>query len=110
MKKIADKTKYFALMSWLFLLNAKITYAGSLESSKLVTGTKKLFEDASKVIMLLAPVLGGVMAGWQLLMMQSAEDEQDIRTRKKKIKIVITATIGVFLISTMLNLLIGYFK
>lgn len=104
-KKLRNMITLLVIM----FFNSNIAMATSLESSRLVTGTQKLLQDASKVLLILAPVSGACFIGYFLTRMHGA-DETDDKKWKSRIKITVIATVGVVLASGTLNVIISYYK
>ncbi|MDO5557891.1 MAG: hypothetical protein Q4G05_06640 [Clostridia bacterium] len=109
MNKTFKKAGYLLCLAYLLLSQGMVCQAKSIDNSKLFTGTKKLFSDIGKGLIVLAPVIGGAMAGYFFIQMQMNDDEGETRLLKKKIKTCIVATIGVMIISGLLTIILNYY-
>lgn len=109
---IKRKIVFMSLMA-VFLLTMifypEVIYAGGLESSKLVKGTKSLITDATKVVTVLAPVLAGVMFGWNGLKLSSADDDE-VRQIKKRMKTCVVGGVIGLIGGALITVLLGYYK
>ncbi|GEM_PF-5157532 len=82
---------------------------GSIENSKLVTGTVNLGNDIQKSLLVVIPVTTVVLALWFFSKLQGA-DETDEKPIKKKIKVVIVSGIVCFCIDALVGIILGYYK
>lgn len=113
-KKLQNITKkswvfIFVFVTTIIILNPELIYAGGLSSSKAVTGTKNLLQDATKVVTILAPIVAGVMAGWNGLKLSSADDDE-VKPIKKKIKICVIGGVVALIGGTMIQVILNYYK
>lgn len=109
LKKIKNKIGLVVISISLFIMNAEVAYASGLKDSKLVTGTEKLFKDATASLMIISPVTTVALLIWQFIKLQSAEDEGEMKPIRKRMKMIAILGIGVFLVATMLNVILGYY-
>lgn len=89
------------------ILQPDMVYA--IGSSKVVTGSKKLFNDITKVVQIMGPIVAGAMAGWYGMKLSSADDDE-VKPIKKKIKICIVGAIITLVGGTFLNVILSYYK
>lgn len=108
-KKMKDKICFFSVMISLIIMNSTTAYASGLKESAIVTGTQKLFKDTTSSLMLISPVVTVALIIWQFIRLQSAEDEGEMKPIKKRMKMIAIIGIGVFLVATMLNVILGYY-
>lgn len=121
-KKIVNKLRLAMIMVSLFamynipMIAAAKTKAsptpsggGSIEGSKIVTGTTSMFNDISSALLILAPVVGGALLGYNFFKAAHAEEEE-MRSIKKQRKNIIFCTVGVFLASIIITVVTGYYK
>lgn len=73
-------------------------FAGSLENTQIVTGTKNLLNDASAVFTGLVAILTGVLSIKNVVTWQSASDEE-----KPKHKKIFTMTLGLGILGTTIS-------
>lgn len=109
MSKVSKNAGYVVCLLYLLLSQGTVCQAKGIDDSTLFTGTKKLFSDIGKGLIVLAPVIGGAMAGYFFIQMQMNDDEGEARLLKKKIKTCIVATIGVMIISGLLTIILNYY-
>ena len=113
MKKI-NKNRLIVSLTIVFvtticILQPDLVYAGGLSSSKAVTGTKQLANDAIKVVQVLAPIVAGLMAGWNGLKLSSADDDE-VRPIKKRIKICIIGGVLALIGATIISVILSYYQ
>lgn len=82
---------------------------GTVQNSKLVTGTEKLIGDVTTWLMVLAPVVAGLLIIY-FCIRRSAADEMDTKKWNNRIVVAIVSCIGAVLGSATLNLIIGYYR
>lgn len=97
------------LVLGLLLFDNQFAFASGLESSIAVTGTKKLLDDLTKVLMGLSAAVSILTLIIQRIRMQIAENEEVGPIKKWERRIVISG-ISVFLISGLFNLILAYYK
>lgn len=112
-KKIKAKGKAASmslLIAFLLLQNTTTAYAaGSIQDSKIATGTQKLIQDATTWLMVLAPVVAGLLIIY-FCIRRSAADEMDQKKWNNRIVVAIVSCIGAVLGSATLNIIIGYYQ
>lgn len=86
-----------------------ICYAGSIQDSKLVSGTEDLIADLTSWLLILAPVLTVLLVGY-FFIRKAASDEMDAKRWDNRIKIAIISCIGVVVASGLINILMNYYK
>jgi len=93
------KTRYILQIAFIAaLIFAFPAFAGSLESTQIVTGTKNLLGDASAVFTGLVAILTGVLSIKNVVTWQSAADEE-----KPKHKKIFTQTLGLGILGTTIS-------
>ena len=80
-----------------------------LQESIAVQGTLNLIKDATKALMILAPILGGLLVGF-FFMKKGAAETQEQSTWQKRIWVAIYSTVGVLLSSVIINVVVGYYQ
>ena len=85
------------------------TSTGGISSSTLAIGTRKLIEDLTKWLMVIAPILTILLVGYYL-MRKSSSDEGDGRRWDNRVKVAIVCCIGVVVSSGLINVIVGYYK
>lgn len=81
---------------------------GDIASSKLVTGTKKLLNDASMTGMILAPLLAVGFLIYFFIRKNSA-DEMDQKKWNSRIWVTLASLVGVELAGMLVGLIIQYY-
>ena len=84
-------------------------YAADIGSSKLAEGTKKLVEDATAWMLVLAPIAAALCIIY-FCIRRSAADEMDVKKWNNRIVAAIVSCIGAVVASATLNVLMGYFQ
>lgn len=101
-------TAMFAVM-WLtgqfFMVNC---YA-NLANNKVVTGTKKLLNDAIPVLQAIGGVICAVIAIYFFIRKANA-DEQDQKMWKNRIAITIISAIGIVVIGGVITTIVSYYE
>lgn len=106
-KEKKDKIMLFVFVQ-MMLLN-EVVYAGEIGKSKIAKGTKKLLEDMTDWLEIIAPVVGVVLVIYFFIKRASA-DEQDQKRYTNRITTVIVSTVGAILGSVIINLVLKYYK
>lgn len=96
-------------MCFMLLICGQTALADGLESSVIVTGTQKLINSAMNVILVLAPIAGGVIIGY-LCIRRGMSDEQEHKMWNKRISIAVVSTIGAVLASVIINVILSYYR
>lgn len=91
------------------MFTSQNVFAGSLESSKFVTGTVKMLEDATNVLIILAPVLTIFVVGYCFIR-KGAADEMDHKKWATRITTAIVCCIGVVSASIIVKVIMDYYK
>lgn len=111
MKKYKNRLKNVivtaALLSYISLSNIQRVYA--MENSKLVTGTKDLLNDGAKALLGIVPLTTILLELWYNSKLQAA-DETEEKPIKKKMKSILICGVLAFVISSLVNIIIGYYK
>ena len=91
------------------MLMPTTAYAADIGSSKLAEGTKKLVEDATAWMLILAPIAAGLCIIY-FCIRRAAADEMDVKKWNNRIVAAIVSCIGAVVASATLNVLMGYFQ
>lgn len=96
---------------WLyfFIVMAVPAYASDIGSSKLATGTKKLINDLTTWLLIIAPIAAAVCIVY-FCIRRSAADEMDVKKWNNRIMAAIVSCIGAVIASATLNVIIGYYQ
>ncbi|MBU5676907.1 hypothetical protein KQI88_10810 [Alkaliphilus sp. MSJ-5] len=108
MKRFYKKTISILTIIFYILLQNTFVFAINLQNSKIAKGFENLVKDATSLLMLLAPIVGGLLIGYFFLR-KSGADEMDQKTWQKRINTAIYSVVGVVVSSALINLIIGYF-
>ena len=99
-----------AIIFWLIsLFGSQILYANAIQRTKFFTGTQKLIQDATAVLLILAPIITILAVGYFFIRKGSA-DEMDYKKWHTRITTAIVCCIGVITASILINLVIGYYN
>lgn len=77
-------------------------------NSIFATGTKNLFVDVGKWLLIIAPISGGLLGVYFFIRRQAA-DEMDQKKWNDRIKTTIISTIGAVLVSSLIILIASYY-
>lgn len=92
-----------------FLIKFKNVYAGgNLQSSSLFKGTRKLLQDASNALLVLAPIVAGVV-GIYLGIRLSMADEQDKKAWANRLKVLGVGFVITITITALISVISGYY-
>ncbi len=91
-----------------YLLSRATKFLGPLETSKLATGTKNLLADIQKILLMLAPIIGGVVLIY-LFIRRAGADEHDKKMWDNRIKVTIISTVGAVLAVAILKIILSYY-
>ncbi len=97
------------LVIFLLLIFCSNAYAGGLEGSKFVTGTKKLLLDIGKTLVLLGIIAAGVFMSYYGVRMAAA-DEQDKKGWKNRIMAAAIGSIICVSAGTIITMLVKYYQ
>lgn len=112
------KRSFVAFFSLLFVMvvAAPVMFAADLSTTyltttpKIVSGTEKLIKDASRWLLLLIPITGGLMVGWQQYMKKWAQEPGDIALRDKRSKAIAIASVIAFCADGLIAALLAYYR
>lgn len=102
----------------LFFFQSNLVYAkedkkeaasGGIQGSKLATGTEKLLQDATAWLLVLAPV-AAILCIIYFCIRRGMADEMDQKKWNNRIVVTVVSCIGAVLGSTILNVVLGYYK
>lgn len=85
-------------------------YAAGIGSSKLFTGTKKMLSDMKTPLIAISGIAAVVVCVYLFIRMKLAGDEMDAKMYKKRIATVIGCAIGAVVISSLLTIILSYYK
>jgi len=115
-KELIQKGKetYLKVLAWttgvyIVLTTPLTALAVDVGDSVLATGTKKLVEDLTKWLMILAPTVTVLLVVYYLIR-KSASDEMDSKKWNSRITVALVSCIGAVLASVIVNLLVGYYQ
>lgn len=97
---------FIALMS----TTPQIALADTIQSSKIITGTKKLITDTTKGIGIISAVAGVAAVSYFLVRLQMNSDDSEAARIKQKLKQVIIVTIFTVVASSLLTTILSYYK
>lgn len=106
--KKAGKT-IICLLLWLQLGLTNV-YAAGIGSSKLFTGTKQMLNDAKTPMIAISGIAAVVVCVYLFIRMKFAGDDVDAKMYKKRIVTVIGCAIGAVVISSVLTIILSYYK
>lgn len=105
--KMALASVYVTIFSTLLCSNVYAT--GGIQKSKLVTGTNNLVSDLTKWLTILSiPVT--IFLIIYFFIRKGAADEQDQKMWQKRINVSLACGIGAILASSLVNIIVGYYK
>lgn len=108
--KLISKKVCTIAMSFMFMfLNTLQTYATSIQSSKLYTGTEKLIQDLTTMLIALAPIVGGALIVY-FFIRRGAADEMEQKQWNSRIVTVIISCAAAVLGAVTLNLIMTYYS
>ena len=107
-KSLGKKISLTLMYAALFLSNTTLVYANDITDSEIYKGIKKMLEDASAALLVLAPIVGALLFGY-FSIRKGAADEMDHKMWDKRKNIVLVSTVSVFIASALISLLTGYF-
>lgn len=109
MQKESITKKAILLFTTIQILYFSAINTWAIQSNKVVTGTKKLFEDALGGLKIVGPAACALLAGYFFLRKGGA-DEQDQKMWQKRINTAVVAAVGIVLITSIIEVILGYFK
>lgn len=104
---VAVLTIALVFTSFCFATEGEATVNG-IQGTTLVKGTKKLIEDLTSWLLVIAPTLTILLVGYYF-MRKSASDEMDGKRWDSRIKVAIISCIGVMVTSGIINVLSTYY-
>ncbi len=84
------------------------TFAADFGSSIFAVGTKNLFTDIGKYLIILAPIAGAAVGAY-FFIRRGAADEMDQKKWNDRIKTTVISTLGAVLIGTLIVLIASYY-
>ncbi len=93
---------------YVFAATSNNALAADFGSSIFATGTKDLFVDVGKWLLIIAPISGGLLGVYFFIRRQAA-DEMDQKKWNDRIKTTIISTIGAVLVSSLIILIASYY-
>ena len=109
--KISNRLRriYLILAITVFtLINTNPVSAGGFGDSIFAVGTKNLFTDIGKYLIILAPIAGTVV-GVYFFIRRGAADEMDMKKWNDRIKNTVISTLGAVLIGAIIVLIASYY-
>ncbi len=106
-KKRIALAAYMALSA--VLVAMPVAAAGGLEGTSLVTGTKELVNDATSILLVLAPIIGICVSAY-FLIRRGAADEMDAKKWENRLKVALISMIGVVVLSATVKAILNYFS
>lgn len=107
LKSIKGKITFILLLLYMKMSNLSVK-AGALKDTKLATGTIKLIDDATTILLGLVLAIG-VLLGLYFFIRKNAADEQEQPRWDKRLKTDIFCTIGGTVFSAVLKVVVGYY-
>lgn len=93
-----------------FIILVKVNVlAGNIQNDKVVTGTKKLIQDATKAIGIIGALVS-VLFGIYFFIRKNMADEQDQKMWNKRITTTVICAVGIVVISGLLNTIVKYYQ
>ena len=109
--KISNRLRriYLILAITVFtLINTNPVSAGGFGDSIFAVGTKNLFTDIGKYLIILAPIAGAAVGAY-FFIRRGAADEMDQKKWNDRIKTTVVSTLGAVLIGTLIVLIASYY-
>lgn len=107
---IENKLYIYSFMFILVLLSGNSVFANSLTNNPITNGLKKMFQDASTVIMGLATLAAPVCIGFFQFKKKFSDDEMEGKQYDKKTKAVIIAYVIIMSASVIISVVSSYFN
>lgn len=89
------------------LIPDRVAYA--IQSSKIVTGTQNLIEDAGTALIILA-IPAGTAVTIYCFIRRGAADEMDHKKWTNRIIVTVVSTVGAIVSGVIINVVAGYYK
>lgn len=111
MKKTQKLKKcILTILIWIStLMYSMPVQAGSLESSKLVTGSKNLLTDGLKVLIGITALVTTVLFAWRMFQFNQADEEVKPK-HKKAAKTTLIAGVIILLSETIITVVFSYYQ
>jgi hypothetical protein len=116
LSKIMDKLEkaylgaIVAISSFILMNVGNVVNAATVAPPpKLVTGTQKLFNDATVWLLILIPVGAALFIGWQAFQKSLSEDDAVIADKNKKIKTSLIAAVIAESATAIVTLVLSYY-
>ena len=91
------------------MMCSSVYASGSIENSKLATGTQNLISDVTKWITIIAiPIT--ILLVIYFFIRKGAADEQDQKMWQKRINTSLICGIGAILASSLVSIIVGYYR
>lgn len=107
------KKKLRHTMTTLFIIFSSVissnTAYASLQSSKIVTGTQDLLNDAGTALIILA-IPAGIATTIYCFIRRGAADEMDHKKWTNRITVTVISTVGAIVSGVIINVVAGYYK
>ncbi len=107
-RKIQKTYLAVVIVAFTAIFNALPTFAADFGTSIFATGTKNLFTDIGKYLIILAPIAGAAV-GVYFFIRRGAADEMDQKKWNDRIKTTVVSTLGAVLIGTLIVLIASYY-
>ena len=108
MKRLKRISAMLSLTVMMFMMSITAFAEGDLAGSVIVTGTKKLIQDATTVLTGLGIAVAVVGAAY-FLIRRAIADEQDKKQWNGRIITCVVSGIGVAIVSSLVAVIAGYF-
>jgi len=111
MKNLMRKIKTIFIALFIATANTSLVFAADnpITTSKPFQGLKKMLEDATGALMIIAPIVG-VLLFIYFNIRKGAADEMDHKMWDKRKNVVLISTVSVFIASAFISLLVSYVK
>ena len=107
-RKIQKTYLAIVIVAFTGIFNTLPTFAADFGTSIFATGTKNLFTDIGKYLIILAPIAGTVV-GVYFFIRRGAADEMDMKKWNDRIKNTVISTLGAVLIGAIIVLIASYY-
>ncbi|HEX2925667.1 MAG TPA: hypothetical protein VHP38_05345 [Ruminiclostridium sp.] len=107
-KRIQKVYTMITISVLLFNFNSISVFAADFGSSVFATGTKSLFTDIGKYLIILAPIAGATVGAY-FFIRRGAADEMEQKKWNDRIKATVISTIGAVLVGALIALIAAYY-
>ena len=98
------------IIATVFIILVKVNVlAGNIQNDKVVTGTKKLIQDATKAMGIIGALVY-VLFGIYFFIRKNMAEEQDQKMWNKRIATTVICAVGIVVISGLLNTIVKYYQ